>query len=271
MRDYGKIKTSIWESKKFTGLKSDDLRLFYLYLHTCPHVNSIGCFRLKIGYIMADLGWSAKVSDRAIVALCEANLIRWDSVEHVVLICNFLTESPITNKKHGAGAAKLALSLPECKLKHDVIGELMTDKYACDLSEWKGYDRPINSGTDTTEPETEPERETEPDNIYISKFPEFWDLFPRQRRGNKDKAEAAYDRALKEKRAGEGEILYGVRCYAQSSEVAKGWAKGAAAWLNDDRWTVDYSTEPTPSGGGQSNAINDAFDEAAQKLREGTP
>ena len=30
----------------------------------------------------------------------------------------------------------------------------------------------------------------------------------------------------------------------EAIEVAQGMAKGCAAWLNDDRWTSDYSKNP---------------------------
>ena len=36
------------------------------------------------------------------------------------------------------------------------------------------------------------------------------------------------------------ELENAVRNYAQSDEVARGYSKGAAAWLNDERWTTTY-------------------------------
>lgn len=80
---------------------------------------------------------------------------------------------------------------------------------------------------------------------YEESFNEFWSSFPKQRIGNKDKAKLAFIRVLKEKRATEKEILDGTRDYASSEEVERGFAKGAAAWLNDDRWRNDYSTRTT--------------------------
>ena len=77
--------------------------------------------------------------------------------------------------------------------------------------------------------------------ISLSKFDEFWDIFPKTRRGSKDKALMAYKKAIN--RTTEDEILKSVRNYADSDEVARGYAKGCAAWLNDDRWTVDYSSK----------------------------
>ena len=35
--------------------------------------------------------------------------------------------------------------------------------------------------------------------------------------------------------------MQGTRAYAASEEVKKGYAKGAAAWLKDDRYNNDYS------------------------------
>lgn len=73
-------------------------------------------------------------------------------------------------------------------------------------------------------------------------FDEFWEIYPRQRRGSKDKARAAYLKALT--RTTKEEIYDGTAKYAASDEVARGYAKGAAAWLNDDRWGHDYGTQP---------------------------
>lgn len=69
-------------------------------------------------------------------------------------------------------------------------------------------------------------------------FELFWMEFPRQRRGSKDKAQNAYLKATQ--RATEQKIYDGLQKYRQSDEVAKGYAKGAAAWLNDDRWANEY-------------------------------
>ena len=74
-------------------------------------------------------------------------------------------------------------------------------------------------------------------------FDKFWTGFPKQRRGDREKAFSAWKLALT--KATPEEILAGSATYAQSDEVARGFAKGAAAWLNDSRWTNDY--KPTQS------------------------
>lgn len=89
-------------------------------------------------------------------------------------------------------------------------------------------------------------------------FAVFWKGFPRDRIGNKDKAKSAYVKALT--RATEEEILNGLEKYRRSSEVASGYAKGAAAWLNDDRWASDYRTP-----GEQTTRRSDQSDMEKQK------
>lgn len=90
--------------------------------------------------------------------------------------------------------------------------------------------------------ETEEERE----KINKKNFDEFFTSFPTQRKGNRDKAKSAYLKAIE--RSPPEAILTGLKSYLRSSEVKQGYAKGAAAWLNDDRWSVDYSITPnTPA------------------------
>lgn len=69
-------------------------------------------------------------------------------------------------------------------------------------------------------------------------FEKFWEIYPKTRRGSKEKALNAYRKALT--RDTEENIYEGTRRYAASDEVARGFGKGAEAWLNDDRWRNDY-------------------------------
>lgn len=71
------------------------------------------------------------------------------------------------------------------------------------------------------------------------KFMQFWEVYPRHRRGNKENAWRAWCKSLEEGRATEDEMLAGAKSYAASDPGE--FAKGAAAWLNDDRWTWQAS------------------------------
>ena len=96
-------------------------------------------------------------------------------------------------------------------------------------------------------------------------FDQFWILFPRQRRGGKQNAQRSYKNALK--RASHQEIMEGLQAYCTSDEVAKGYAKGAAAWLNDDRWTTDY-TKGKKNAKSTTKPIDTVGDELIAELRQ---
>jgi hypothetical protein len=159
MRDYGKIYTAIWRSRKFRGLPSDDCRLLYLYLHTSPHTNMIGCFVLDEGYAMADLGWASKRYRDCIDTLSKAYLIGFDRDESVVRIVDFIKHDPFSNPKHAVAAVRMAEKLPDCQEKQRLIEDLARAKHVNPatlpdtLSIPYRYQEP--------EPEQEPEQEQE--------------------------------------------------------------------------------------------------------------
>lgn len=169
MRDFAKISCSIWGSRKFRSLPDDDARLVYFYLHTNPHVNSLGCYVLRPGYALADLGWDTRDDGliayrKAIECLCNSGLIGYDHTESVVRIVDFLKHSPFTNVKHAKGAIKIAYQIPYCAEKNRLISELRGMRHvpddilpAGDDSLSIAYQKPI----DTPRPETQTETETE--------------------------------------------------------------------------------------------------------------
>lgn len=129
MRDYAKISCSIWNSRKFRSLKDDDAKLLYFYLHTCRHVNSVGCFILPPGYATTDLGWSEERFRQALDRLCTASLTGWEEAENLVRIVDYLKQDPLTNPSHAAGAVRVALQLPIIDETAFVFRELLSSKH----------------------------------------------------------------------------------------------------------------------------------------------
>lgn len=171
-REFGLVSTSIWNSRKFCGLKSDDARLLYFYLLTCPSVNSVGCYVLKPGYASADLGWDTIRYQDGIQSLSEAGLIGIDRGENLVRIVGFLDHSEIMNVKHGVGAVRLALSLPDCDEKVSLLNDLAAQKHVKREAVEAEIGRinrtvsiPYREGIDKPEPKPEPkpEERTHPD------------------------------------------------------------------------------------------------------------
>lgn len=97
-----------------------------------------------------------------------------------------------------------------------------------------------------------------PQTIENAVFDLFWSAYPKQRAGAKDKARSAFNAAMKRHKGLTGmQLVESARKYANSDEVARGYAKGAQAWLNDDRFLQDYK----PAGAstqGNPNALQEA-------------
>lgn len=113
-----------------------------------------------------------------------------------------------------------------------------------------------------TETDTETKTETEINNtkklnkkseLTADLFEQFWQVYPKARIGNKDKARLAFLSAQKRTGITAAQIVAKAEEYARSDEVARGFAKGAQAWLNDDRFLRNYA--PSDSG---NNALQEA-------------
>lgn len=80
-------------------------------------------------------------------------------------------------------------------------------------------------------------------NIYMSEFEEFWKTYPKQRAGSKEKAYKAYCKVIQQKKITVDKLQEVCAKYAHSDEVKRGFAKGCAAWLNDERFNTEYTVK----------------------------
>lgn len=64
MRTYARMPISIWHDT----YPSDDVRTLVLYVGCGPHSNGIGCYRLPVAYIAADLNWPLERAQAALDA-----------------------------------------------------------------------------------------------------------------------------------------------------------------------------------------------------------
>lgn len=109
----------------------------------------------------------------------------------------------------------------------------------------------VRNGSKKQETETEKEKkENTKEKKYDALFAEFWSVYPKQRAGSKEKALKAYIKAIDERKAEPPQILNACKCYAESREVLEGYAKGCAAWLNDDRYLCDYGQNQVKTDNG---------------------
>lgn len=79
-------------------------------------------------------------------------------------------------------------------------------------------------------------------------FDLFWQAYPKYRIGNKDKARRAFEAAQKRTGISAEQLVAKAKEYAASEETNKDggmFAKGAAPWLNDDRFLRAYAPAKT--------------------------
>ncbi|RKQ70138.1 hypothetical protein [Oceanibaculum indicum] len=135
-REFAPVSPTLWRSAKWRSLKTEDARVMFLYLITNTHVSSIGCYALPMGYAATDLRWAPERVTAALTELCDADLIGHDAREELVRVVKYLRHSPIANSKHGLGAIRVALALPESPQKRLVCRDLLESPYCsgnCEL------------------------------------------------------------------------------------------------------------------------------------------
>ena len=258
MRDYGKISTSIWNSRKFASIGDSD-RLLYLYLHTCPHVNSVGCFVLKSGYATADMGWSEEAYRKGIETLSDAGLIGFEASENLIRLVNFARFDPFTNVNHAKGAIKIALALPDCDQKLLLLKDISALKFASNDADIRSAIESLSKGYRTPEPEPEPEpepdKEKEMSDFALDQVPaerprdigpafeEFWNVWP-NKNSKQDAGKAWSKLSAQDRRAAMSAIRDGwfdkwQRANTGASPILP------ASFLRGGRWSDEF----TPTGG----------------------
>lgn len=138
MARYSKVYKKIWFSPTFCNL-SDDAKMLFLYLLTCPWNNQIGLFVLKLGYALADLKWDEKRFRKAMKELQETvvwggkkGLVKWDEKTGLLWIRNFLEHNPLYNPNQVKAAIKKLEELPKSPLMREFAErarELGNEKY----------------------------------------------------------------------------------------------------------------------------------------------
>ena len=124
MRHFNKVSPTLWQSRRFQGLPSDDGRLLFLYFLTCPHNNSAGCFFLPDGYACHDLGWEKDCYEEALQSLIDAEMVDHDAENQVVLIEQWFRHNPSMNKSHYRGIIGQLERVPSDRLCEKAAGAL---------------------------------------------------------------------------------------------------------------------------------------------------
>lgn len=114
MREYGQIQCSFWHK----GGEEDwdvDMLLLGAYLLTSPHSNGIGVYRLPIGYVCDDLGWTQDRAEKGFQKLSAKGFC--NRFGTVVMIPKFLRWNPIPNANVAKKRQKDFESVPNTEAK----------------------------------------------------------------------------------------------------------------------------------------------------------
>ncbi len=262
MRYYAKISTSLWDSQKFGRLNDDRARLLYLYFHTNPKANAVGCYVIKPGHIAADTGWDIEAVAKAIDSLSKASLIDWNAAENVVRIVGFLDHDEPTNGRHAIYFVKTALGLPDCQQKILVLEEVLSLRHVQGLeckdefdealatmkqSLSKGSGEAFESLSALNLPLPHNPLPPKPPTggvTFSEDFEEFWKEYPEK--VGKKAAFRAWKKA-KDRPPITG-VLSAISRYKSTKPPDRAWCN-PATWLNQGRWAdAPAATQPADAG-----------------------
>ena len=117
---YSKIDSMFWRDQKNRKL-SDDGKLLFLYLLTCPHRSSIGLYYLPEQYVASDIKWTLERVQKGFKELLQNGCIKYDKDNEIVFIKNFLRYNSFENSNQIRGALKYLITLPDTVFLSDLI------------------------------------------------------------------------------------------------------------------------------------------------------
>ncbi|HTV16105.1 MAG TPA: hypothetical protein VME68_15395 [Acidobacteriaceae bacterium] len=111
MRDYGLIYTRYWIDPEIMRA-SAVAKCIGVYLLSSPHTNMIGCFRLPMAYLAADMGMGIETVSEGLAELLRAGFATYDEQSAWIVLPRFLKWNPIENPNQGKAAVKLFGEVP---------------------------------------------------------------------------------------------------------------------------------------------------------------
>lgn len=112
---YVRIQRAIWNKCSFKTL-SDDGKLLFLYLDTCPHGNLMNYFVMPSGYACEDLGWKMERFRKGLGELLGKRLVEYDETAGVILDLNHIMKFPPQNPNQVKACIIKINELPKNKL-----------------------------------------------------------------------------------------------------------------------------------------------------------
>ena len=117
---YTRVESKFWQDEKMRAV-SDDARYMMLYFLTSPHRNILGFYFMPSPYACFDLGWNEEQFRKALQELLQAGCIKYDKINHVVLIQNYLKHNPLENPNQVKSAIDKLDEIPQTPLIKDFL------------------------------------------------------------------------------------------------------------------------------------------------------
>ncbi|MGQ0741985.1 MAG: hypothetical protein ACT4OG_06790 [Alphaproteobacteria bacterium] len=129
MQPFTMVARSLWYSEKFEALPDDGTRYLYVYLLTCPHQTSCGCFVLHEAYVLDDLNktgseWTRDKLRNALEAITKRGLALYDAKTGEILLTTWWKNYPPNNPSWREGAERQCESIQSDLLRDAALREL---------------------------------------------------------------------------------------------------------------------------------------------------
>ena len=108
----GQLTGSFWTSSDVLRM-NEDQKVLFAYLITCDHSNTIGCYRLPLGYIMSDLNWAKERVTDTLDKLLFWQAAKYDKEHQWVFIPNYMKHNKIQNPNQALAALKQYIQVPD--------------------------------------------------------------------------------------------------------------------------------------------------------------
>ena len=162
MRTYGKIESAFWQNPKVRKL-SDDAKLLLVYIYSTPHGNSIGCFVLPDGYMMADMGWAQERVAERVAELVKSAFIERDPESNLIRIVGWFEHNTLENPNVMRAAIRTFKCLPESSIFLSLLSELeeLGNEFRNEYVD--GFTNALRNEYRNPEPDPEPKPDPDPE------------------------------------------------------------------------------------------------------------
>ena len=145
---YSKIDSLFWRDQKNRKL-SDDGKLLFLYLLTCPHRSSIGLYYLPEQYVASDIKWTLERVRKGFNELLQNGCVKYDRDNEIVFIKNFLRYNSFENSNQIRGAIKFLGTLPDTVFLSDLIEVIKMGYEDCSKDKSQDFKKALETLTIT--------------------------------------------------------------------------------------------------------------------------